>query len=199
VSDCGRSRFSSVLLSLAILVLLVLAGSLAVVAHRLNSDLVIARMDLTPDGWRLRQYDRQVQALEEKMAGYIADSVDSKLHKIEQRVAAGVVGSDEIRQFEELKGEIQLLQRYTAGKDGGVTDPARLDHPRLQPLPGSRPEMVRSDLLGELVELKSLLYLGIASCGMMAILVGGYWWQSELRWRRSLATPVVVPLLPKSG
>ena len=118
--DSGHSRFGSILLTLAIVVLLLLAGYLAVVAHRLDSELVIARMELTPDGWRLRQYHRQMEALEEKMAGYIADSVETKLHTIEQRVTAGSVGSDEIRQFEELKNELQLLQRYTAGKDGAV-------------------------------------------------------------------------------
>lgn len=192
----GSSRFGSILLTLAIVVLLALAGYLAVVAHRLDSELVIARMELTPDGWRLRQYHRQMEVLEEKMAGYIADSVETKLHNIEQRVSAGSVGNDEIRQFEELKSELQLLQRYTVGKDGAVTDSARRDHPRLQPIPGSRIEPVQTEVLGELVQLKYLLYMGIASCGMMAMLVGGYWWQNEQRLRRRLTAPVVLPLLP---
>ncbi|NJD05481.1 MAG: hypothetical protein FIA97_03155 [Methylococcaceae bacterium] len=195
-AGAGSSRIGSILLTLAIAVLLLLAGYLAIVAHRLDSDLVIARMDLTPDGWRLRQYHRQMEVLEEKMAGYIADSVETKLHAIEQQVTAGSVGSDEIRQFEELKNELQLLQRYTTGKDGAVTDSSRRDHPRLQPTPGSRVEPPQSEILGELVQVKYLLYLGIASCGMMAMLMGGYWWQSELRWRRRLTSPTVVPLLP---
>jgi hypothetical protein len=192
----GSRRIGSIVLTLAIVVLLLLAGYLAIVAHRLDSDLVIARMDLTPDGWRLRQYHRQMEVLEEKMAGYIADSVETKIHTIEQRVSAGSVGNDEIRQFEELKNELQLLQRYTSGKDGSVTDSSRRDHPRLQPTPGSRVEPAQAEIFGELVQVKYLLYLGIASCGMMAMLMGGYWWQQELRWRRRLVPPTAVPLLP---
>lgn len=152
------------------------------------------------DSVRISQYNQQVEALEEKMSVFIADSVESRLHTLEQNVAAGKVGEQEIRGIETLRNELKLLETYSAGKGGHIIDPIRLDHPRLQLAPGSQ-QIARNDqVLDELIQLKQLLYFSIASSGTVGLLLGGYWWRNTLRVRRLQAGYARVLLTgPPSG
>jgi hypothetical protein len=148
------------------------------------------------DSRRLERYNQQLAKLEAQMAGYIADSVETKLRKIEQHLTAGAVGAEEIQDFEELKREILHLQQYTAGKNGNFTDTSRVDHPRLQQTTGSQAAGTYSELIDDLMAGKVLAYLGFASCSMMALLVGGLWWQQEARVRKLMNMSPTTPLLP---
>ncbi|QSA98336.1 hypothetical protein [Methylococcus sp. EFPC2] len=141
------------------------------------------------DGARIGQYSRQIAALEEKMSVFIADSVEDRLRTLERNVAEGKVGEQEIRGIEALKSEVKLLETYAAGKGGNIIDPARLDHPRLQPVPGSPPTARYDQMLDELMRLKQLLYLSIASSGTVGLFLGGYWWRNTLRVRSLQAAP----------
>lgn len=133
---------------------------------------------------KIRIYNQQLESLQGKMAGFIADSVETKLRTLEKSVAAGTVGTEEFRTFEELKSELKLLETYSLGTSGNGMDQARLDHQRFQVLPGSRQTTSAGDLMREVLHLQNLFYLGIASCGMIGLLVGGYWWQHEARHKR---------------
>jgi hypothetical protein len=137
------------------------------------------------DAVRIRQYNEKLESLQNRMTAFVADSVETKLKALEKNVTAGTVGAQEIKTLEELKGEVKLLETYSVGKRANLTDPSRLDHARFQTTPGSENAAVAGgDLLYEVSQMKRLLYLGIASCGFVGLMVGGYWWQSHFRVRR---------------
>ena len=151
---------------------------------------------VSSDAERLMRYNQQLTALEGRMAGYLADSVESQLRRMDQRLSSGNVGPDEIKEFEALKNQIQLLQSYTVGKAGNLTDPSSHDHPRLQQSASSLPYGVGGGFLDDMTTLKYLAYLGFASCSVVALLVGGYWWRQEYQLRRLVAMSANIPLLP---
>ena len=147
------------------------------------------------DATRIRLYNEKLEALQNRMTVFVADSVETKLKTLEQNVALGSVGAQEIKTLEELKGEVKLLETYSAGKRANLTDPARLDHPRFQTTPGSEAAAGSGELLYEVTQMKRLLYLGIASCGFVGCMIGGYWWRITGRARRlggAARTPLLV-------
>lgn len=137
------------------------------------------------DALRIRQYNEKLESLQNRMTVFVADSVETKLKSLERNVTAGTVGAQEIKTLEELKGEVKLLEDYSAGKHGKLLDPSRLDHARFQSIPGSDNNTAPAgDLLYEVSQIKRLLYLGIASCGLVGLMIGGYWWQSVSHAKR---------------
>jgi hypothetical protein len=136
------------------------------------------------DTVRIKQYNRQLEALQDRMTSFVADSVENKLKALERNVTEGVVGAQEIKTLEELRGEVKLLEKYSAGRGGNLTDSSRLEHARFQITPGTGDMPSSADLLNEVSQMKRLLYLGIASCGFVGCLLGGYWWQSNSRIKR---------------
>jgi hypothetical protein len=147
------------------------------------------------DSVKIRQYNHQVEVLQEKMTVFIADSVETRLRLLEKNVAEGKVGDQEINGIEDLKRQLRMLENYAAGKGGRLTDYARLDHPRLQPAPGTAARGADEQLLAEMIQVKYLLYVSVASCGMVGFLIGGYWWQHANR-RRGLPRDLVHLRLP---
>jgi hypothetical protein len=136
------------------------------------------------DTVRIKQYNQQLEALQDRMASFVVDSVENKLKALDRNVTEGVVGAQEIKTLEELKGEVKLLEKYSVGRKGNLTDSSRLEHPRFQITPGTQNTPSSADLLNEVSQMKRLLYLGIASCGFVGCLLGGYWWQSHSRIKR---------------
>jgi hypothetical protein len=136
------------------------------------------------DTVKIRQYNQKLEALQDRMTAFVADSVETKIKTLEKNVTEGTVGTQEIKTLEELKGEVKLLEKYSAAKGGNLTDSSRLDHARFQITPGSQSTASSGDLLYEVSKMKRLLYLGIASCGFVGFLIGGYWWQGHIRVKR---------------
>ena len=152
------------------------------------------------DTIRIRQYNQKLENLQDRMTVFVADSVETKLKSLERNVTDGSVGAQEIKILEELKGEVKLLENYSHGKGGKLTDSSRLDHPRFQITPGTQNTSSSGDLLYEVSQMKRLLYLSIASCGFVGFLVGGYWWQSNTRNKRvSRDMPAPCLLVRKTG
>jgi hypothetical protein len=136
------------------------------------------------DTIRIHQYNQKLEALQDRMTAFVADSVENKLKILEKNVTEGTVGVQEIKTLEELKGEVKLLEKYSVGRKGNLTDSTRLDHARFQITPGTQNITASEDLLHEVSQMKRLLYLGIASCGFVGFLIGGYWWQTNSRIKR---------------
>jgi hypothetical protein len=151
------------------------------------------------DATRIRQYNEKLEALQNRMTVFVADSVESKLKTLEQNVALGTVGTQEIKTLEELKGEVKLLETYSVGKGLNLTDPARLDHVRFKISPGIENTPTSGDLLYEVSQMKRLLYISIASCGFVGLMIGGYWWQLTSRVKRLSSDRPRIPLLVRKA
>lgn len=136
------------------------------------------------DAAKLRVYNQKLESLQNRMTVFVADSVETKIKSLEKNIESGTVGAQEISALEELKAEVKLLEKYSVGGGGHLTDLARLDHPRFRVTPGSRNPQPDEDLLYEVSRMKYLLYFGIASCGLVGLMLGGYWWQTNARIKR---------------
>lgn len=134
------------------------------------------------DAIRIRQYNEKLEALQNQMSVFVADAVETKLKSLEKNVSAGTVGMQDVKMLEELTGEVKLLETYSAGKHINLMDLSRLDHPRFQVTPGS--QVSAGSLLEEVADMKRLLYLSIASCGFVGLMIGGQMWQAHLRVKR---------------
>lgn len=130
------------------------------------------------DSAKIKNYGNQLQSLQNKMTGFIAESLETRLAKLEKNVASGSVGTEEIRTFEELKEQLKLLENYSAGQDGNLIDPVKLEHQRFQAVNKLPAE---SDMFREMMRLKNLFYISLASSGFAAVMIGGYWWRSHQR------------------
>lgn len=153
------------------------------------------------DTAKIRQYNEKLESLQDRMTVFIADSVENRIGLLEKSVEKGSVGSQEIKTLEDLKSELRLLESFAAGKRGDLTDTSLLDHARFHTTPGSRNSAGNEELLGELVRVKSLLYFSLASCGLMAAMIGGYcyWWRMQTRSRALASAFSNPPLLTRES
>lgn len=201
-ADLAQGPFADIqrrgqVLALMSLVLLLLVSA----ALLWNSTHLVKRFESRPapasGSDKIKLYGEQMASLQQRMAGFIADSVEDRLRRLEVQVAAGTVGATEIKAFEDLRNELKLLESYAQGKELRQADLDRSDHPRFQMNPGSSVKAADADLLGEVVELKNLTYFSIASCGFAALMISGYWWQQHSRMKRLATELGHRPLLPR--
>ena len=137
----------------------------------------------SPDSVKLRRYQVQLNTIKENMATVVSDSLETRMRRLEQSVAAGTVGSQEIQALDDLSRDLHVLEKYTSGNNGNVMDTERLMHPRFRTQAEVLPDS-GSDSLRELVRVKHLLYFSVASCSVALVLVGGYWWRNVIHVRR---------------
>lgn len=145
---------------------------------------------------RLHAINQHVEVLQGKFNALLAESVEVRLKALEQSVANGRIGGDDLRNFETLKNDLKLLENYTEKSGGNLTDYAPQEHPRFQAMPSTqkvwRPEELRSEFL----QLQNLFYLCLAVLALSFLMVTGYWFWQRHRFRR-LESPAAHPLLAR--
>jgi len=172
---------------LAVAVLLLASLILLATARQLFGALDVSPAYESPDNAKLRRYQQQLNTLKENMAAAVSGSVETRMRRLEQIVASGTVGSQEIQALEDLSRDLHVLENYTSGGSGHVMDAERLMHPRLRPQTAVLSDAgadASNDIARKLAQVKHLLYFGFASCGMALVLVGGYWWKNVIFVRR---------------
>jgi hypothetical protein len=188
---------------LVVAALLLTSLILLATARYLVGELTFAPVHESPDDARLRRYQSQLNTIKENMAAVVSDSMETRMRRLEQSVAAGTVGGPEIQALEDLSRDLHVLEKYTSGNNGNVMDAERLMHPRFRTqaaaaLPGVGFD-AGSDTLRELVRVKHLLFLSVASCSMVLALAGGYWWRNIIHTRRLTASIQQYPALPENN
>jgi hypothetical protein len=104
----------------------------------------------------------EVNALKGQFVGLVSGSIESKLRTLEESVRLGAA-PDSLMTIEELRNDIKSLRAYSAPPNNGkVTLP-------------------NEQLMEEMSELKKLVYLSLASCGLMLAAVAGVWIKNRHR------------------
>ncbi|MGZ4993329.1 MAG: hypothetical protein ACXV79_04125 [Methylobacter sp.] len=105
----------------------------------------------------------EVNALKGQLVGLVSGSIESKLNALEESIRVGSVSSS-IGTIEDLKNDLKVLRSYSAesGERG-------------------KPAVSNEQLMREMSQLKRLIYLTIASCGLMLAAVAGIWIKSRNR------------------
>lgn len=107
-------------------------------------------------------FSAEVNALKGQLVGLVSGSIENKLNALEESIRVGSVSSS-IGTIEDLKNDLKVLRSYSE--------------------PAKKGKMVVSNeqLMQEMSQLKRLIYLTIASCGLMLAAVAGIWIKNRNR------------------
>ena len=104
----------------------------------------------------------EVNTLKGQFVGLVSGSIESKLRTLEESIRVGSV-SNSLGTLEDLKNEVQVLKSYSESpKVVSTTVP-------------------NEQIVQEMHSLKRLVYLTLASCGLMLAAIGGVWLNNRYR------------------
>jgi hypothetical protein len=104
----------------------------------------------------------EVNALKGQLVGLVSGSIESKLNALEESIRVGTVSSS-IGTIEDLKNDLKVLRAYS------------------EPAKKGKVVVSNEQLMQEMSQLKRLIYLSLASCGLMLAAVAGIWIKNRYR------------------
>jgi cell division protein FtsB len=108
----------------------------------------------------------EIKALKSQFVGLISGSIESKLRMLEESIRKGSIITS-LDTVEDLRADVKVLQAYSA------------------PLPVSEKRKIKNqgnvEILKEVSQLKTLIYLTLTSCGLMIAAIGGFWVRRHFR------------------
>ncbi|GAB6140024.1 hypothetical protein JCM14076_07530 [Methylosoma difficile] len=100
----------------------------------------------------------EVATLKGQLVGIVSGSIESKLSTLEQSLRTGAVNTS-LGAIQDLKNDVKLLRSYSAAEPSQQTSN----------------NIGNQQLIEEMSHLKRLIYLTIASCGLMLAAFTGIW------------------------
>jgi hypothetical protein len=104
----------------------------------------------------------EVVALKGQLVGLVSGSIESKLNALEENIRTGSVSSS-IGAIEDLKNDLKVLRSYS------------------EPAKKGKAVISNEQLMQEMSQLKRLIYVTLASCGLMLAAVAGVWIKNRYR------------------
>jgi hypothetical protein len=108
----------------------------------------------------------EIKALKSQFVGLISGSIESKLRMLEESIRKGSIITS-LDTVEDLRADVKVLQAYSA------------------PLPVSEKRNIKNqgnaEILKEVSQLKTLIYLTLTSCGLMIAAICGFWVRRHFR------------------
>ncbi|MGJ0428722.1 hypothetical protein [Methylobacter sp.] len=104
----------------------------------------------------------EVNTLKGQLIGLISGSIESKLRTLEESIRLGAVSSS-LGTIEDLKNDVKVLRSYS--------DPAQKEQVAVD----------SEQIMLEMSQLKNLIYLTLASCGLMLAALAGIWIKNRNR------------------
>lgn len=98
----------------------------------------------------------EINSLKGQLVGLVSGSIESKLRALEESVRLGTV-STSLGTIEDLKNDIKVLRSYS------------------EPNEAEQAVISNEQLMQEMSHLKNLIYVSLASCGLMLAAVAGIW------------------------
>jgi hypothetical protein len=138
---------------------------------------------------RIHAIGQHMEALQGKFNALLAESVEMRLKTLEKSVETGKVGAVDLRTFEVLKNDLELLENYAVRSGALGFDYAQQEHSRFRAVPETKPIVRNDELMNEILALRSLFYLCLATLGLSVVIAGGYWLhqRKKVRWLESMA------------
>lgn len=105
----------------------------------------------------------EISTLKEQMFGLVSGSIEGKIKSLEDNIRRGKVG-DSLETLQQLKSDVKILGDFSQ-----------------KPFAKVEQTVVDQQVIKELSELKGLVYLTIASCGLMMAAFAGIWLRNRYR------------------
>jgi hypothetical protein len=102
----------------------------------------------------------EVNALKGQVIGLVSGSIESKLRMLEDSIKMGASAAS-LGTVEDLKNDVKVLRSYSEPK------------PKVEQATGTNEQVLR-----EVSQLKRLIYVSLASCGLMLAAVAGIWFKN---------------------
>jgi hypothetical protein len=130
-----------------------------------NDDLTDKKLVLTKtyNNQMNPELSAEVNVLKGQFVGLVSGSIESKLRTLEDSVRLGTA-PDSLLTIEELRSDIKALRVYS-------------DAPSNE----AKAVVPNERLIEEMSDLKRLVYLSLASCGLLLVVVAGIWVKSRYR------------------
>ena len=104
----------------------------------------------------------EVNTLKGQFVGLVSGSIESKLRSLEESIRLGRV-SNSLGTIEDLKNDVKVLRSYS------------------EPVKKEKVVIPNEQLMQEMSELKRLIYVTLASCGLMLAAIAGIWFKNRYR------------------
>lgn len=104
----------------------------------------------------------EINILKGQLVGLVSGSIESKLRSLEKSIQSGSVNAS-MGTIQDLKNDVRVLRSYSI--------PEKKESKVIQ----------NKELLAEVSQLKSLIYLTLTSCGLMIAAISGLWVKNHYR------------------
>ena len=104
----------------------------------------------------------EINTLKGQLVGLISGSIESKLRTLEATIKKGSITAS-LGTIQDLRNDVKVLQAYSVPEKKQVVN------------------QVNQALMEEVSQLKSLIYLTLASCGLMIAAIAGFWVRNHYR------------------
>jgi hypothetical protein len=163
-SNYGLIKVNRILLAivLSLMFLVLVLGFLLVP----DQDITLRKKSVSDNGY-LREMSpvlsADVNTLKAQMIGLVSGSIESKLRMLEESIRMGTAANS-LGTIQDLKNDVKVLRSYS------------------HPAEKTDKEMVANEqVLQEISQLKHLIYVSLASCGLMLAAVAGIWLKNSNR------------------
>ena len=135
----------------------------------------------------------EIAVLKGQLSAIITGSMESKLRMLEQSIRGGTLSAADLGTIQDLKSDLNILRTYSFQ----AHDNTSVDSLRLRQANDARLKI--EYFAQELGHLKVLFYVSIASCGFLAMAMGGLWLQSAHRFKYLPKKELARPAMLESG
>jgi hypothetical protein len=104
----------------------------------------------------------EVNNLKGQFVGLVSGSIESKLRTLEESIRQGTA-STALGTIEDLKNDVKVLRSYS------------------EPSKEEKVALSNEQIMREMSELKRLIYVTLASCGLMLAAIAGIWFKNRYR------------------
>ena len=139
-----------------LMAVIVIAGFFLLPGNDLNRYKKSTAADMNP------VLSAEVHTLKGQFVGLVSGSIESKLRSLEESVRLGTAATA-LGTIEDLKNDVKVLRSYS------------------EPVKNDNAVIDNAQVLREMSQLKRLIYLTLASCGLMLAAVAGVWLKNRYR------------------
>ena len=116
----------------------------------------------------------EINSLKAQLVGLVSGSIESKLRTLEASIRSGKITSADLGTIQDLQNDVRVLKTYSETGAGRLI----ATNNSLTTQNGS---IASEKLMEEVTQLKNLIYISLASCGLMLAAIGGIWLQNRIR------------------